>query len=155
MQNTFRIALFLFSAAFLFGQQPSTSELKKFKSLEWLTGTWSRTNAKPGRSGFEVWNKNSETEYIGSGIAMKGKDTVFVEKLKIVLRADGIYYVADVPQNKSEILFKVTSLTENSVAFENPDHDFPKKISYEFDGNVLKATISGDGKAIDYLFERK
>jgi hypothetical protein len=28
-------------------------------------------------------------------------------------------------------------------------------ISYQKDGNKIKATISGDGKSIDYLFKKK
>ncbi len=128
---------------------------KQFSMLVWLTGEWTRTNAKPGRSGFETWKKHSETEYIGSGINMRGNDTTFVEKLRIILKDGVIYYVADVPQNNSAILFAATEISANSVTFENPQHDFPKKIVYRLDGSVLKATISGDGKAIDYLFTKR
>jgi hypothetical protein len=123
--------------------------------LEWLTGSWNRTNAKPGRSGVEIWQKNSNTEFVGKGINLKGTDTVFVEKLKIIVKDGAVFYVADVPQNKEPVLFKATSVTASSVVFENPQHDFPKKITYEVDGKKLKATISGDGKAMDYWFERK
>lgn len=124
------------------------------KNLEWLTGSWSRTNAKPGRSGVEIWKHVSPTEMVGRGINLKGVDTTFVEKLKIIVKGAEIFYVADVPQNKEPVLFKATSVTNSSVVFENPRHDFPKKIAYEFDGQKLKATISGDGKSIDYWFER-
>jgi hypothetical protein len=123
--------------------------------LEWLTGSWNRTNAKSGRSGVEIWQKNSNTEFVGKGINLKGTDTVFVEKLKIIVKEGAVFYVADVPQNKEPVLFKATSVTPSSVVFENPEHDFPKKIAYEFDGKKLRATISGDGKAMDYWFERK
>jgi len=47
------------------------------------------------------------------------------------------------------------SITDNSFVCENPQHDFPKKISYLKEGNKIKATISGDGKSFDYLFEKK
>jgi Domain of unknown function (DUF6265) len=124
------------------------------KNLEWLTGKWTRTNAKPGRSGFEIWQKTSTTEMNGRGINLKGTDTTFVEKLKIIVKENAVFYVADVPQNKEPVLFKATSLTASSIVFENTQHDFPKKIAYEFDGQKLKATISGDGKAIDYWFEK-
>jgi hypothetical protein len=123
--------------------------------LEWLIGSWSRTNVKPGRSGIEIWMKKSNDEFVGKGINLRGTDTTFVEKLKLISREDKIYYVADVPQNKEPVLFELTSQNGTSITFENPKHDFPKKITYELNGNQLKATISGDGKSIDYWFERK
>jgi hypothetical protein len=123
--------------------------------LTWLTGTWNRTNAKPGRSGVEIWEKTSNTEFIGRGINLKGADTTFVEKLKIIVKENDIYYVADVPENKEPILFKLTNSTNSSLTFENPQHDFPKKINYELAATKLKATISGDGKSMDYWFEKK
>ena len=124
-------------------------------NLEWLLGSWNRTNAKPGRSGVEIWTKKSDQEFAGKGINLRGTDTTFVEKLKIISRDSKIYYVADVPENKEPVLFELTSLIGMNVTFENPSHDFPKKINYELMGDKLKATISGNGKAIDYWFERK
>lgn len=123
--------------------------------LEWLLGSWNRTNAKPGRSGLEIWKRISEAEFVGRGINLRGVDTTFVEKLKIISREDRIFYVADVPENKEPVLFEATSLSQMSVTFENPKHDFPKKISYELIDSKLKATVSGDGKSIDYLFNRR
>jgi hypothetical protein len=132
----------------------STYAQTDLKNLEWLAGSWTRTNAKPGRSGFEFWQRVSSTEMTGRGINLKGTDTTFVEKLKIIVKENSIFYVADVPQNKEPVLFQATSVTKSSIVFENPQHDFPKKIVYEFDGTKLKATISGDGKSIDYWFEK-
>ena len=86
---------------------------------------------------------------------MKGNDTAFVEKTKLVIISNLIYYVADVPGNKEPVYFKLTSINDNEFIVENAAHDFPKKITYTRDGSKLKATISGDGKSIDYFFERK
>ncbi len=125
-----------------------------FKKLDWLEGTWARTNSKPGRSAHEKWQKISSTEWSGIGVNMKGNDTAFVEKLKLVVKDDNIYYVADIVENKQPVFFRLTSLTNDGFVCENPQHDFPKKISYQKDGEKIKATISGDGKSIDYMFER-
>ena len=102
-----------------------------------------------------MWKKTSDQEFVGKGINLRGVDTTFVEKLKIISKDNKIFYVADVPENKEPVLFEVTSIKQNAVTFENPKHDFPKKITYELTGMKLKATISGDGKAIDYWFERR
>ena len=85
---------------------------------------------------------------------MKGTDTVFVEKLQLIIKEDNIYYVSDVPENPKPVSFKLTEITESGFVFENLSHDFPKKISYQQNGKLLKATISGDGKSIDYFFLR-
>ena len=86
---------------------------------------------------------------------MKGADTSFVEKVKIVVKGGEIYYVADVPENSKPVDFKITSIDDKSFVCENPAHDFPKKIAYYKDGNNLRAVISGDGKEMEYLFVKK
>jgi hypothetical protein len=131
--------------------QPSSRD---FNKLNWLEGKWIRTNVKPGKSASEMWKKISGTEWKGKGVTLKGTDTVFVEKLKLIAKEGSIYYVADVPENKSEVLFKFIELTDHGFVCENPKHDFPKRISYSIDGNKLKAVISGDGKSMEFLFER-
>ncbi len=91
---------------------------------------------------------------IGVAYHMTGTDTTYTEKLKIVLKDKELYYVADVPENKSEVYFKITEITPSGFVCENPQHDFPKKISYQLTGNSIRAVISGDGKEIPYFFER-
>ena len=147
-----KISIFLFTFILSCLTSMSQSGLKK---LDWLVGEWTRTNAKPGSSGIEKWIMNSPTELQGWGINMRGNDTALVEKLKIIVKDNNIYYVADVPENKGVVLFKLTKITENGFVCENPEHDFPKQIAYTRDGTKLKATISGNGKAMDYLFEKK
>jgi hypothetical protein len=127
---------------------------KDIGKVEWLSGTWTRTNAKPGRSGVEVWNKKN-TELVGRGITLKGTDTTFIEKLKIAAKDGKLFYVADVPGNDEPTWFEFTELTDKSFVCENPQHDFPKKISYTLNGDDLIATISGDGRSVDYIFKRK
>ncbi len=126
-----------------------------FKKLDWLLGTWIRTNANPGRNSNERWIKLSSRELQGFGLTMKGQDTALLEKLKLIIKENAIYYVADVPENKQLVYFKLTEISENAFSCENPEHDFPKRISYQKDGDKLKATISGNGKSVDYFFERK
>ena len=126
-----------------------------FKKLDWLEGTWIRTNVKPGRSAEEKWQKISPTEWQGLGVTMNGTDTVFVEKLKLVAKDGNIFYVADIVENKEPVYFKLTNITGNSFVCENSKHDFPKMIAYQKEGNKIKATISGNGKSVDYLFEKK
>jgi hypothetical protein len=52
----------------------------------------------------------------------------------------------------------LTTLDETSATFENPSHDFPKKIRYALrpDG-ALEATISGaaNQKPVSFVFKKQ
>lgn len=148
--------IFLFSILiFCFSNTKGQSQaINDFKKLAWLEGTWNRINAKSGRTGNERWTRISGTELHGLGLTMKGTDTVSIEKLKLVIKDENIFYVADVPENKGPVYFRITEITETSFSCENPEHDFPKKIIYQKDEKKLKATISGNGRSIDYFFEK-
>jgi uncharacterized protein DUF6265 len=70
-----------------------------------------------------------------------------------------ILYVAS-PAKQSEATFKLTSLRDGEAVFENPEHDFPKKIVYarQADGSLL-AWIEGPGRdgkprSVEYPFKR-
>lgn len=136
-----------------FSCQAQVYSTKSTSQLEWLVGKWKRTNSKPGRTSIETWKKDGD-RLIGSAYHLNGNDTTYIEKLKIVVKDQELYYVADVPENKSEVYFKITQVSPNGFVCENPQHDFPKKISYQLNGNSIRAVISGDGKEIPYLFER-
>jgi hypothetical protein len=127
---------------------------QKLHEVEWLIGNWSRIDEKPGRTGFEQWHKVSDAELNGNGASLKGTDTLFVEKIRIILKDGSLYYVADVPENNTPVFFKFTAVTPTSFVCENAGHDFPKMIAYSLEGDKLKASISGDGKQIDYFFRR-
>jgi hypothetical protein len=146
------LCLFLiFVCADNFAQQDQKAD---FEKLRWVEGVWIRTNTKAGRIAHERWMTNGDNELIGFGVTMKGTDTLFFEKMKIVSRKDGIFYVADVPENKAPIDFRITEISINGFTCENPEHDFPKKITYQKDGSKMRANTSGNGKSIDFLFEK-
>ena len=122
--------------------------------LKWLEGNWKRINSKAGQSGMESWTKISATELKGKGITLQGSDTAFVEKIRIIIQDGSLYYVADVPENKKPVYFLFTEMKPNSFVCQNPAHDFPKMIAYSLKDKKLTATISGNGKSMEYVFER-
>jgi hypothetical protein len=146
------ILIILFSVLLLDGYAQGTSA--EINKLSWLTGTWNRTNVKAGRTAHERWIKEDHLMQ-GWGVSMNGSDTTFVEKLKIIEQNKTLYYIADVPENKSSVYFKITEISLSGFVCANPEHDFPKKIAYQLEGTKLKATISGNGKSVDYFFEKQ
>lgn len=149
------LLLFVLTCQVLAAQSTSKKATDNFAKLQWMVGTWTRTTNDPGQSGLESWQKVSSTEFRGKGVTMKGTDTVFVEKLQLIIKDNNIYYVSDVPENPNPVPFKITAINSKGFTCENPSHDFPKKISYQLNGKSLKATISGDGKEINFFFLRK
>jgi Domain of unknown function (DUF6265) len=152
--KTIAATVFLIGCFVISSNGQGSNAKENFNKLSWLEGKWIRTNVKPGRTAHERWKKISPTEMRGFGVNMKGSDTVFVEKISIVIKDDGLFYVADVPENKKPVYFKFIEVSDRGFVCENPSHDFPKKIAYALEGNKLKAVVSGDGKAIDYIFEK-
>jgi hypothetical protein len=136
-------------------QQNSRDVEAQFKSLSWLKGNWDRTNPVPGSTASEKWEQSSSYELKGLGITLKGADTVFIEKIKLQIRDNDIFYVADVPENKAAIYFKLIATTPRGFICINPQHDFPKRIEYLLNGRKLTVVISGDGKSQEYLFEKR
>ena len=157
-QNMIKLFLFvvtLFSFSTITAQKHSPEIEAQFKSLKWLEGTWHRTNIKAGMKANEAWHNDNPYELKGLGITLKGSDTVFMEKIRILIREGNIYYVADVKENKEPVYFKFTTLTPNGFVCENPQHDFPKKIEYKLTDSNLTVIISAGDKSRNYLFARQ
>jgi len=132
--------------------QPNKISLSSFT---WLVGTWENMDMEPGESATETWTRGEAGSLLGLGCTLRGKDTVFIEKLKIVEKDGHCYYVADVSHNAAPVFFKMTSANASGFVCENPEHDFPQKISYRLDGDILSASISAGTKEIPFRFRRK
>ena len=154
MRQAFALLLSMMACLQGFCQSGAAAQ-DDFQQLKWLQGEWKRVNAKSGNNDHERWTLVSNTELNGWGVSMNGSDTSFAEKLTLLVKDNSIFYVADTPDNKDAVYFKLTRLTKNSFVCENPAHDFPRKIAYYHSGNTMKATISGNGKTIVYHFIRK
>lgn len=155
MHKILLIILLLAATGSLEAQKNSPEIEARFKTLKWLEGNWEGTNRKPGLTANEKWHIEAPYELRGFGVTMKGPDTIFLEKIQIIIRTGDLYYVAEVKENGEPVYFKFTSLTTNGFVCENPLHDFPKKIEYSLIGSNLTVVISGDGKSQSYLFARR
>lgn len=155
MKHPLVILLLVLLGEGLQAQDIAKETTDNFNKLSWLTGMWNRTNVKPGRKAHERWEMVGSQAMKGFGVTMKEQDTAFVEKLQLVIKDNKIWYVADVEHNKAPTFFELTAISNDGFTCENPAHDFPKKIVYKLNGDKLTATISGDGKSFDYLFDRQ
>jgi len=124
------------------------------QKIKWLEGGWVRA-MKGDQHAHERWQVVSPNEWHGWGVTFIGTDTSFLEKIKIIKQDDDMFYIADVPENPEPVYFRFTTLTDSGFICENPEHDFPKKIEYQLEGDTLNATISGNGESMTFSFMKQ
>jgi hypothetical protein len=117
--------------------------LISMQEFDWLVGQWEGIQGQGIYH--EEWERISPDELSGSAYMIKKGEIVGVEKLQIQSHSSGVYYIAEVSHNPGPVSFKLTSQDENIFVFENPEHDFPQKITYERIGeDKLMATVEAD-----------
>jgi hypothetical protein len=120
------------------------SNENKLKSMEWLLGSW-ENNAEYGNMQ-ENWKKVNDSVCQGESYFIKGKDTLHSETITLQQKEDQVLYVPTVrgQNNDQPVVFLLTKQTPKQLVFENPNHDYPKKIIYNLiTKDSLVATISG------------
>lgn len=118
----------------------------------WLAGCWRREGA--GRVVDEQWMEPLGTAMLGMSRTVRDGRVVEYEHLRIEARGGSVFYVA-LPSRQSETEFEMDPGSDSTLVFENPEHDFPTRISYVPVGpDSLVATISGGGREIPFPFGR-
>lgn len=128
---------------------------KQTANLDWLLGTWKRTNDKEDRSTFESWNKTSTVQYDGIGYTLAQGDTLSKEYMRLVQNDGQWNLVVKTAADADTVEFKMTELKENSFVCANEAHDFPTHIAYKLENDTLKALVSNKEMAIDFEFVKK
>lgn len=121
---------------------------KVFKQLHALEGKWIM-KTKKGFIG-EEWVKINDDYLQNKGFFVKGTDTVVTERVSLRKTTEGIFYTSTVEDqnNKQPISFMLTAAGNNVFVFENPAHDFPKRITYHLVSvDSLHAYIDGGADA--------
>lgn len=111
--------------------------------LDWIQGDWcGGTDAERIE---EHWLPSHGGLHLGIGRTLKGSRTSNFEFLRIDL-VDGIATYIAQPDGAPPTAFKRTAGGQNWVRFENPQHDFPRRVEYRRTGNALHAEIAGPGE---------
>jgi hypothetical protein len=120
------------------GQKPSLEQ------LSWLRGCWE------GRQGEatleEIWLKPLGLSMLGRSRAVKNGKTVSYEFMQFRQNNEGLAFIAQ-PRGGPAVSFKFARSGDDEVVFENPQHDFPQRITYQRKGKgLLLASIEGTEK---------
>jgi hypothetical protein len=110
--------------------------------LAWLVGAWVGTRGANGTTSIEErWSPPSGGAMLAvSRTVSSGKMSAF-EFLRIVERDGGLVYIAQ-PGGAAPTEFVLTELGAKRAVFDNPRHDYPKRVLYELSAEGgLSATI--------------
>jgi len=123
--------------------------------LDWLEGRWCGGDTTVRIE--ETWLPTRGDMQFGVSRTVKEGRVVGFEFLRIAVM-DGVPTYLAQPGGKPATAFVRAAGGEHWIRFENPDHDFPKRIEYRRTGNALSAEIAGPGrdgkeKVIGFQFE--
>src|SRR4030095_8163117 len=134
----------------------ASTQTPTLADLSWISGDWQ--TAPGGRRQIEEhWTQAAGAMMMGMSRTVAGEKTVEFEYLRIEQRADGIYYVAHPKARCPGTDFKLTRASATEAVFENPQHDFPKRIIYRkpADDSLTASIDGGEGtRAMSFPYKR-
>lgn len=135
----------------------STSQLSQ---LQWLLGTWGNQNGEEIME--ERWKIENDSTLAGFAYTKVAQDTVFAETLKIQQLGEAILLtvVAYSQNDDAPVRFKLITLEDDTIIFENKGHDFPQRIAYTTPQKDsihawIEGTVDGELQKIDFYYNRK
>lgn len=153
-----KITLILLLLVLVSCKNSASNEKDKIKAARWILGNWENKSTDGNLS--ETWKKVNDSTFQAQSYFIKEKDTLHFETITLKQKGEELTYDANVKGQNSDkpITFKLTNSTEKQLVFENPKHDYPKKIIYtQISEDSFIAEISGtlEGKPSSEKFSMK
>jgi hypothetical protein len=128
---------------------PSPRQSTPLNGLGFMTGCW-RGQFGGGAAGpgtiEEYYSTPTSNMIIGVTRFMRGGRTVDFEFTRI-MASDSDVTLMPQPRGRPPTSFRMTASDSSSALWENPQHDFPQKISYRrIAGDSIIAAIEGPGQ---------
>lgn len=135
------LLLFAMHSVVAVGGQDEKKEKQSIETLAWLAGNWiSESEAETVE---EHWLVPRGGLMLGIGRTVKTSGRRNFEYMRIEEKKGALTFFAS-PSGQPATPFKATSVTADKVVFENPNNDFPAKITYWKEGEQLRAKIEGE-----------
>ena len=122
------------------GEGQSPKHEYTLEELAWMAGCWGSGDDEG--SADECWLEPRGNTMIGFHLDVGSGGREFYEYLRIVAGEDGIAYMAS-PLGREPTPFKLISIDGERAVFENPDHDWPQRLTYWREGDALHAQAEG------------
>jgi hypothetical protein len=131
--------------------QAAQADASPVDSLAWLAGCWE--HEEPDFRREEQWMRPAGGTLVGMSRSVADGRTVEYEYLRIESRDGILVYVAS-PSGQAETVFTLEELTDRSVSFAAPGHDFPQRIVYErMSPRSVLAWIEGEVEGVARVVE--
>jgi hypothetical protein len=112
--------------------------------LSWMSGYW--LSCEESREVSETWTDPRLGLMAGTSVTVRdgrvGFELSRIAPTGATPDAPLAYFAQ--PEGMAVTVFPVIASSPNQVTFEQPAHDFPKRIVYARDGDVLSARIEGE-----------
>ena len=110
-------------------------------ALGWMAGDWISDSETEWTE--ERWSDARGGMLLGTSRSGEGEKATFFEFMRIAADDEGqVSFIAQTDDG-APVAFGLTALEGQSAVFENPGHDYPTRIRYWREGEVLRAEISG------------
>ena len=124
--------------------------------LRWLLGDWTADGSKT--SFHESWVEVAPHTFEGTGIERSNADGSVKggEVLRLVEMAGGVFYLSKVTHNELPVAFRLGACSDGRFVFDNPAHDFPRRLEYLQgpDGRLTVSVSDGAEKGFALNFKR-
>lgn len=108
--------------------------------LAWLTGYWC-TAGDGGSQTCEQWAPTRGGVKLATAQTVRGGKSGFVEFLSISVDGQAVALEVLSPGGGPAGTFRAVRHAPQGVTFENPAHDYPQRIHYWREGDILHAEI--------------
>lgn len=119
---------------------------------DWMAGYW--LSCANGRQVSETWTGAGSGVLLGTGLT-RGARGVDFEFMRIAPHEGGLAFFGS-PRGAPATVFPLVRQEGTSLVFENLAHDFPQRVRYAREGDVLTARVeSADGaKGMSWRYVR-
>jgi len=123
-------------------EESIVASVSTLEALDWMAGYWRFES--PTSVSEECWLPATGGMLVGVHRTTRN-GRAFFENLRIELRDDRIVYVA-APAGATVVEFALVEAAERRAVFANPEHDFPRRITYWREAELLHARAEGEGR---------
>jgi hypothetical protein len=139
--------------AALAAAQPAAPPGTAQPDLDWLAGYW--LSCEDGRDVSETWSVRRGGVMLGFGVTI-GPQAFSWEQMRIETAVPDPAETSFIAQPRSAerpTAFRLIRAGPGEAVFENPDHDFPRRVIYRREGDSLHGRIeSADGFGYDWHY---
>ena len=114
----------------------SAADCASLYQADWVLGDWVTADGAT-----ESWLRLGPRTFEGAGASGSDRET-----LRLVEMSGRVYYIAKIAHNELPVAFALVDCDDARLVFENPAHDFPRRLEYRRTAADAMTVTVGDGR---------